>query len=70
MLKELSVEELEELFTLNTELNEVAKDIAKEIRNGGKVKVKEKTTKQYHSFVVYRYDDKLYRYGVVGEYYI
>ena len=70
MLKELSIEELENLETLNTELNETARDIAKEIKSGNKVKVKEKITKQYHSFVVYRYDDKLYRYGIVGEFFI
>lgn len=70
MLRELSVEELENLTTLNTELDETARDIAREIKSGIKVKVKEKITKQYHSFVVYRYDDKLYRYGIVGEFFI
>ena len=70
MLKELSIEELKNLKTLNTELNEVASNIAKEIEIGKKVKVKEKITKQYHSFVVYRYDDKLYRYAIVGEFFI
>lgn len=70
MLKELSIEELETLSTLNTELNEAAKDIAAEIKSGGRVKVKEKFAKTFHSFVVYRYDEKLYRYVVTGEFFI
>lgn len=68
MLKELSVEELETIRTLNTDFNETARNIAKEIKLGGKIKVKEKTTKHYHGFIIYRYDDKLYRYIIVGEF--
>lgn len=70
MLKELSIEELENLETINTELNETAREIANEIKSGHKIKVKEKITRNYHSFVIYRYDNKLYRYSIVGEYYI
>ena len=70
MLRELSAEELRSLRTLNTELNEASIELADELESGGKVKVKEKITSNYHSFVVYRYDKNLYRYIVVGQYFI
>ena len=70
MLRELSVEEIRSLRTTNSELNEAATELADELESGGKVKVKEKITSNYHSFVVYRYDKSLYRYTVVGQYFI
>lgn len=72
MLKELSVEELEVGIScgIAPEVDEIMKNYASRIKNGEKLKAKQKTTKSGTKIIFYKYDKELYRYIICGEFWI
>lgn len=67
MLKELSLNEMSEISHGDTELAQTISEYVERLERGERLMVKEKTTAKGRSYVFYKYDNKLYRYQIVGE---
>lgn len=70
MLRELDLREVQELRNSEGELGAIAHKVAEDMLSGKRVVMKEKTTRSSHSYVVYRYDHKLYRFQIAGEFFV
>lgn len=70
MLKELSSNEIQELRNSDGELGLIASQVLEDMYAGKRVIMKEKTSRTSHSYVIYRYDEKLYRYQIAGEIFV